>query len=65
MIEMTERLSIELGGLEAMVCRLWGGKSPTISETIIRAKALLENSEWSRRAYARESKTPLITASSL
>jgi len=49
MIKMTERLSCELQGLEYLVSLYWGSKSPTIEDTVSRAKALLENSDWSER----------------
>lgn len=61
-IVMTERLAIELEGLENMVSRYWGGERKTIEETIVCTKAMLENSEWKRRADIRESTTHLTTA---
>lgn len=60
-IVMTERLTIELEGLENMVSRYWG-KCETIEKTIVAAKAMLENSECKRRADVRESTAHLTTA---
>ena len=61
-IVMTEQLAIELEGLENMVSQCWGGKSGSIEKTIVRAKAMLENSEWKRRADIKESTAHLTTA---
>ena len=53
-IVMSDRLAIELQGLENQVSRYWGKESPTIVDTIVRAKAMLEGSEYKRRADRRE-----------
>ena len=47
---MEERLKQELEGLAWLVEHCLGSKAPTMVETIVRAKAMLENSDWTRRA---------------
>lgn len=53
-ITMTENLQIELEGLKNQVDRLWGSESPSMEKVILRAKAMLENSYWTREAEKRE-----------
>jgi hypothetical protein len=49
MVSDFERVEIELKGLKDQVDRYWGSESTDISVTIVRAKAMLENSHWHKR----------------
>lgn len=48
-----EMLNHELSGLESMVNLYWGGKASNMVEVVVRAKAMLEASEWGEKANRR------------
>jgi hypothetical protein len=53
-IVLNDRLIVELQGLYNQVNEYWGEKSPSIVDTVIRAKAMLENSCWKQAADKRK-----------